>query len=79
MDRKELEEELVQKLTEGEMETQDAEEAARKRLPFKTEIRILAETDPLVEETKRYRQIADEVDTRYDRYDKLVQDSQQEQ
>ncbi|MDF2961129.1 MAG: hypothetical protein K0S39_2864 [Paenibacillus sp.] len=78
MDARELEEELVKKLTEGEMEAEDADKAARKRLPLKTEIRIQAQTDPVVEETKQYRQMAEEVDGRYSRYDKWVNDSQNE-
>jgi 23S rRNA A2030 N6-methylase RlmJ len=75
MDSKKLEEELVNKLVEGQIESEAADEAARKQLPVKTEIRIQAKIDPVVEETKRYRQMADEVDTRYARYDKLVGDS----
>ncbi|RCW46496.1 hypothetical protein [Paenibacillus prosopidis] len=73
MDTKELEEQLVQKLTEGEMQQVDTEEAARIRLPMKTEIRIPAHIDPVVEETKQYRKIAEEVDERYSRYDRLVE------
>lgn len=72
---KELEEELVQKLTEGEMKQEDAEEAARKRMPIKIEIRIQTQMDPVVEETRRYRQMASEVDARYAKYDHLVEDS----
>jgi 23S rRNA A2030 N6-methylase RlmJ len=76
MDPKEMEEELVQKLTEGEMEKENADEAARKRLPIKTEIRIQAQIDPVVEETKQFRQMAEEVDDRYKRYDRLVNESE---
>ncbi|MBP1991860.1 hypothetical protein [Paenibacillus eucommiae] len=72
MDAKELEEQLAKKLTAGEIENQDAEEAAVKRLPIKTEIRIQAQIDPVVEETKQYRKMAEEVDKRYSRYDKFV-------
>ncbi|GAA4868745.1 hypothetical protein GCM10023310_55520 [Paenibacillus vulneris] len=68
MDEKEWEEQLARKLTEGEMDTEDTEEAARKRLPIKTEIRIQAQIDPVVRETKLYRQMAREVDDRYDRW-----------
>ncbi|WP_028549972.1 hypothetical protein [Paenibacillus sp. UNC451MF] len=70
MDAKEWEEQLARKLTEGEMDAEDTEEAARKRLPIKTEIRIQAQIDPVVQETKLYRQMADEVDGRYDRWAK---------
>lgn len=73
MDAKELEEQLVQQLTEGEIEHVDTDEAARIRLPMKTEIRIQAHIDPVVEETKQYRQMAEEVDERYARYDRLVE------
>lgn len=76
MSSRELEEELVQKLTEGEMKLEKADEAARKRLPLKTEIRIQAQIDPIVEETKRYRQMASEVDDRYAKYDRLVNESE---
>ncbi|MFE5317952.1 hypothetical protein ACFQ88_04480 [Paenibacillus sp. NPDC056579] len=67
MDAKKVEEQLAQTLTEGEMEQQDTTEAARKRLPIKTEIRIQAQVEPVVEETKLYRQMAEEIDNRYDR------------
>jgi len=67
MDAKKVEEQLAQTLTEGEMERVDASEAARKRLPLKTEIRIQAQVEPVVEETKLFRQMAEEVDDRYDR------------
>lgn len=67
MDVKKVEEQLAQTLTEGEMEQQDTTEAARKRLPIKTEIRIQAQVEPVVEETKLYRQMAEEIDNRYDR------------
>jgi 23S rRNA A2030 N6-methylase RlmJ len=77
MDIKKVEEELAQKLTEGEMETGDAEDKARKRLPIKTEIRIQAQIDPVVEETRQYRQMAEEIDERYKRYDQLVDESRE--
>lgn len=67
MDAKKVEEQLAQTLTEGEMERVDTSEAARKRLPLKTEIRIQAQVEPVVEETKLFRQMAEEVDDRYDR------------
>ncbi|PZE19488.1 hypothetical protein [Paenibacillus xerothermodurans] len=67
-----VEEQLAQRLTEGEMNAEDAEEAARRRLPVKTEIRIQAEIDPVVEETRRYRKMASEVDDRYAQYDRFV-------
>jgi 23S rRNA A2030 N6-methylase RlmJ len=79
MDAKKVEEELAQRLTEGTIEMEEAEENARKRLPIKTEIRIQAQVDPIVEETKQYRQMAEEVDERYKRYDQLVNNSREGQ
>ncbi|SEB80994.1 hypothetical protein [Paenibacillus sp. GP183] len=75
MDSKSLEEKLAGQLAESEIEFEDAAEDARKRLPVKTEIRIQALIDPVVEETRRYRQMAEEVDARYKRYDELVDQS----
>lgn len=66
---------MAQKLTEGQMEQEDTKEAARKRLPIKTEIRIQAQIDPVLEETRRFRQMASEVDDRYAKYDRLVNES----
>ncbi|MFS0838392.1 hypothetical protein [Paenibacillus sp. 1P03SA] len=74
MDAKEMEEQLIRKLTEGEMEEENKEESARKRLPAKTEIRIQATIDPVVEETRKYREMAEELDGRYDRYTHLLED-----
>ncbi|MFB7814094.1 hypothetical protein ACFC0X_07855 [Paenibacillus chitinolyticus] len=73
MDAKEMEEQLVRKLTEGEMKEEDREKSARKRLLAKTEIRIQATTDPVVEETRKYREMAEELDGRYDRYTHLLE------
>jgi 23S rRNA A2030 N6-methylase RlmJ len=72
MDSKNLEEELALQLSESKIESEDAAEDARKRLPVKTEIRIQMQIDPVAEETRRYRQMAKEVDARYKRYDKLT-------
>jgi hypothetical protein len=79
MDSKSLEEKLAEQLVESEIGLEDAAEDARKRLPVKTEIRIQAQIDPVVEETRRYRQMAEEVDTRYKRYDELVDESKDNQ
>jgi hypothetical protein len=78
MDAKELEEHLAQKLTEGEMDSVDAEESARRQLPMKTEIRIQAKIDLVVEETKRYQQMAKEVDGRYERFYQLIEGNESE-
>jgi 23S rRNA A2030 N6-methylase RlmJ len=79
MDSKKLEEELAGQLIESKIEHEDAAEDARKQLPFKTEIRIQAQIDPVVEETRRYRQMAEEVDARYTRYDELADESKDNQ
>jgi len=72
MDSKKIEEELIQKLTEGEMHSEEPDEAAVKKLPHPTEIRIQAQIDPVVDETRKFRQMAREVDDRYAKYDSLV-------
>jgi hypothetical protein len=72
VDQRKLEEELAHTLQEGELKQVNMQEAARRRLPRKTEVRIQAETDPVVEETRQYRQMAEEVDDRYRKYDDLV-------
>lgn len=74
MDSKKIEEELVQKLTEGELQSEEPDEAAVKKLPPQTEIRIQAVLDPVVDETRRFRQMAQEVDDRYAKYDKFVKE-----
>jgi len=66
--REQFEEQLVRKLTEGEIAQEDTEEVARKRLPMKSEIRIQAQVDPVQEETKQFRKMAEEIDGRYDKY-----------
>lgn len=63
----EAEELLVRRLTEGTPEQPQAEIEAVKRLSPRWEIRIQADKDPIVEETKAYRAIAREVDDRYDK------------
>jgi hypothetical protein len=64
----ELERRVSETLTEGDMESKDPEEAARERLIHPYEYRIQADSDPIVEETIRYRQLAKEVDDRYEKY-----------
>ncbi|SLK07649.1 MULTISPECIES: hypothetical protein [unclassified Paenibacillus] len=66
---KELERRLSDMLTEGEMEESgDADKRERQLIPPKYEVRIQTERDPIVEETLKYRDMAREVDDRYDRY-----------
>ncbi len=71
LEHNEAEELLAKRLTEKKPEDsiEDAEVQAVKRLPPRWEIRIQAERDPVVEETKAYRAIAREVDGRYDNID----------
>ncbi|GGG24031.1 hypothetical protein [Paenibacillus abyssi] len=68
-----LEKELVQHLLEGEASSGASddgakEQAVRRKLSVPYEIRIQTESDPIVEQTIRYRQMAQELDGRYDRY-----------
>lgn len=66
---KELERRLSEMLTEGEMEESgDTDKRERQLIPPKYEVRIQTETDPIVQETLMYRNMAREVDDRYDRY-----------
>ena len=58
---------LARSLTEGDPDVMDAQEAAVKRLSPRWEIRIQSERDPIAEETAAYREIAKEVDNRYDK------------
>lgn len=63
-----LEEQLEEMLTAGDMQAEDVNEGARKRLLRRTEIRVQTMMDPIVEETIQYRQMAKEIDGRYDEY-----------
>ncbi|NUU75607.1 hypothetical protein [Paenibacillus xylanilyticus] len=66
---KELERRLSDMLTEGEMEESgDTDKRERQLIPPKYEVRIQAERDPIAQETLLYRNMAREVDDRYDRY-----------
>lgn len=69
-DEKKLERELSELLTDGMMdaEKQDHQEEGRKRLPTKYEVRIQTQIDPILEETRKYRSMAKELDDRYDKY-----------
>lgn len=62
----EAEELLARRLTEGEQEADPPEVEAARAVSPRWEIRIQAELDPVSEETKLYRKLADEVDDRYD-------------
>ncbi|WP_339270368.1 hypothetical protein NYE54_04605 [Paenibacillus sp. FSL K6-1330] len=68
-----LERQLSEMLTDGEMQKKDREKEERRLLSPKYEIRIQTQLDPIVEETQKYRSMAKEVDDRYDKYmDKVV-------
>ncbi|WP_256761734.1 hypothetical protein [Cohnella sp. WQ 127256] len=71
MENKEVEELLARRLTEELSEPSadteaEAEAEAVKQLSPRWEIRIQAKLDPVVEETKAYRAIAQEVHHRYE-------------
>lgn len=69
MDKREkLEQEMAHLLTEGKVKSEDPNTAAVKRLPARYEVRIQTMTDPIAEETKIYRSMAEEIDDRYDKY-----------
>lgn len=63
-----LERRLSEMLTEGDMEQGDSKAKQLREISPKYEIRIQTTLDPIVEETRRYRQIARELDDRYDKY-----------
>jgi hypothetical protein len=67
-DKEQLEQQMSQSLTAGEMAESDPEAEAQARLTPRYEIRITASRDPIVEETLHYRSMAEEVDSRYDKY-----------
>ncbi len=74
----ELEEELSELLTEGELKDEDRERKEREQISPRYEIRIQTSLDPIVEETRLYRQMAEEIDDRYDDYLKKTRPSAQE-
>ncbi len=62
----ELERQLSELLTEGEIRENEAKK--RERLSPKYEVRVQTQMDPIVEETRKYRKMARELDNRYDEY-----------
>ncbi|NGZ77475.1 hypothetical protein [Saccharibacillus alkalitolerans] len=74
--QRELEEELSELLTEGELKDEDRERKEREQISPRYEIRIQTTLDPIVEETRLYRQMAEEIDGRYDEYLKKTQTGQ---
>lgn len=65
---KSLEDAFAEALEQGDLRGETPDEAAVRRLIPPYEARIRTEKDPIVEETKIVRDIAKEVDDRYDRY-----------
>lgn len=63
-----LEKEMSEALEQGKMEALDPEVAAVHKLLPPYEMRVKAELDPIVEETKIIRNMAKEPDDRYDSY-----------
>ncbi|WP_054958603.1 hypothetical protein [Paenibacillus dakarensis] len=63
-----LEHQLSELLVDGEMESRNEKEEGRRLIPPKYEIRIQTTQDPIVEETRKYRSMAKELDDRYDKY-----------
>lgn len=63
-----LERKLSELLEEGDMERSERSDRERRQISPKYEIRIQTTLDPIVEETRRYRKIARELDDRYDKY-----------
>ncbi|GIP28056.1 hypothetical protein J23TS9_31860 [Paenibacillus sp. J23TS9] len=64
-----LERQLSEMLTEGEMEDlQNRKDQERELISPRYEVRIQTQLDPIVEETWKYRSMARELDDRYDRY-----------
>ncbi|MFK7691628.1 hypothetical protein [Paenibacillus sp. HJGM_3] len=66
--KQQLEKDLAQALTEGEMAANDPDEAALGRLSPRYVARAQAEKDPIVEETNIVRSVIREIDDRYDDY-----------
>ncbi|MEC0240719.1 hypothetical protein P4H66_12760 [Paenibacillus dokdonensis] len=64
-----LERQLSEMLTEGEMEDlHNRKDQERELISPRYEVRIQTQLDPIVEETWKYRSMARELDDRYDRY-----------
>jgi hypothetical protein len=63
-----LERKLSELLQDGEIEPGDRTAKEIRQISPKYEIRIQTTLDPIVEETRRYRKIGQELDGRYDKY-----------
>lgn len=66
--KEQLEQNLAEVLTEGEMAGKSPDVAALRRLSPRYEIRTQTAKDPIVEETKLVRTFLREGDERYDEY-----------
>jgi len=68
--RDQMERELVEQLdtSEPELGKEEQDALVRARISPKYEVRIQTTLDPIVQETIRYRELAREVDNRYDNY-----------
>ncbi|WP_410770819.1 hypothetical protein [Fontibacillus sp. BL9] len=68
-DNKDLERELSEMLEDPQYSSEEERrEEERRRLSPKYEIRVQTTLDPIVEETRKYRSMAKEIDGRYDDY-----------
>ncbi|SEU29054.1 hypothetical protein [Paenibacillus sp. NFR01] len=69
-----LERKLSELLEEGELDEGDRRKRELARVSPKYEIRISTRFDPVAEETRKYREIAEELDDRYDKYLKRTEE-----
>ncbi|BCG57237.1 hypothetical protein [Paenibacillus sp. URB8-2] len=67
-EKEDLERRLSEMLTGGELEQNEREARQLRQISPKYEIRIQTSLDPIVEETYRYREMARDLDDRYDKY-----------
>lgn len=73
---KNVERKVTEILEEGKLNSPQPEKLALDRLVPKYEIRQIVQLDPIVEETKLFRGMAEEVDDRYDQYMEQAQAAQ---
>jgi len=72
MDDKNLEQQLAEALNQEEIRERNNEKEAVKHLSPRYEMRQTTQLDPIVEETKKVRSMAKELDDRYDKYMSMV-------
>lgn len=63
-----LEQAMAEQLVHGPMDRKDPDQEAARRVSPPYVVRIRTERDPILEETSLYREMADEVDDRYEAY-----------